>query len=135
MRLYDLESRFTTYEFACPCACGFGTDPDDISQELITKLNILRLQYGYPLVVTSGARCVDYNGDIGGAINSAHTPDPEYGQCQAADLLIRSGQDRHTLIKLALHLPFHRIGVAENFLHLDVADHLPSPAMWTYNKG
>ena len=131
-RLYDIESKFTTHEFSCPCGCGFGSDPDDVSEDLITRLNFVRYLYGYPLVVTSGARCIDYNRDVGGVDNSAHTPDPENGQCQAVDLLIRSGGDRARLIQLALDMQFARLGVAQSFLHLDVATHLPTPTIWTY---
>lgn len=131
-RLYDIHSKFTTQEFTCPCDCGFGSDPDDVSEELITKLNFIRYVYQHPLMVTSGARCVDYNRQVGGVEGSAHTPDPENGQCQAADILVRSGYDRALLLELAHRIGIQRIGITESFFHFDVATHLPSPRIWVY---
>ena len=95
---------------------------------------MIRILYGYPMIVTSGARCVDYNSEIGGVDGSAHTPDPDYGQCQAADILVRSGEDRAWLLELAHHIKIRRIGLGESFIHLDIAQHLPSPTIWTYNN-
>jgi len=131
MRLYDIESKFTTGEFMCPCGCGFGRNESDIDPNLITKLNVVRMLYGHPMVVTSGARCLDYNTEIDGAKNSAHLPHTVTGQCRAADILTRRG-DKFRLMALAFHVGFTRIGDAENFLHLDVAWDLPQNIIFTY---
>ena len=132
MRLYDIKSKFSTYEFACDCGCDFGQDEEHIDENLIDKLNMMRILLGRGMVVTSGARCHEQNLAVGGVDNSAHLPHPDSGQCRAVDLLIRSGEDRYELLELALKVGFTRIGIANNFLHLDVAWDLPAPVIFTY---
>jgi hypothetical protein len=133
MKLYPGVSYFTTSEFECPCDCGFGSLEEDISEELIGKLNIMRTLYGQSMVVTSGARCDEYNHAIGGVENSAHLPHPVSGQCRAVDILVRNGKARLDLIDLARVTGFERIGIAPNFLHLDVEDELlPVPTIFHY---
>jgi len=133
MKLYELGSYFTTGEFTCPCgSCTFGSKESDIDKRLIDKLNILRILYGSPLVVTSGARCAQYNAEEGGAVNSAHLPHSQTGQCRAADILVAGGLHRHELVTLAQKVGFERIGIAKHFLHLDVAWDLPTPNIFIY---
>ena len=134
MRLYDLESKFTTEEFTCPCQCGFGSKPEDIDRTLIDKLNLIRILIGRPLIVTSGARCAAYNASIGGKPFSAHLSHAETKQCRAADIAVRTGHDRIELIQVALAVGFTRLGIGANFLHLDVAWDLPTPVMWVYKE-
>lgn len=133
MKLYTGESFFTTDEFQCDCSCGFGSMEDDIDYRLITKLNIMRRLYGKPMVVTSGARCEEYNTSIGGAEHSAHLPHPFHGRCRAVDTLVRNGAERSALVDLARLVGFERIGIASTFIHLDVEDELlPTPTMFMY---
>lgn len=126
------ESKFTTKEFACPCGCGFGSKPEDVSQELIFKLNIIRHWYGNPMIVKSGARCAQYNAGIGGEVNSAHLPHPATRQCRAADIYVPDSAARFKLIKHAHHFGIERMGDGQRFLHLDVAWDLPRPVSWVY---
>ena len=132
MRLYDLDSKFTTQEFGCPCECGFGDKEEHIDPNLITKLNMMRILYGKPMVVTSGARCQTYNDEVGGAENSAHLPHHHTGQCRAVDILVNDSTLRFTLVSHALALGIERIGLGPNFLHFDVAWDLPKPVMFNY---
>ena len=132
MRLYDIESKFTISEFKCPCGCEFGSHQEDIDKNLIDKLNMIRILYNKPMVVTSGARCEDYNASVGGKPDSAHLPDKVTGQCRAADILVRSSEDRYTLLSLALKLGITRVGFGPNFLHIDTAVDLPSPVGFMY---
>jgi hypothetical protein len=132
MRLYDIESKFTTGEFACDCGCGFGEQESDIDKNLIDKLNLIRILYGKGMVITSGARCLEYNKQIGGVPDSAHLPHHYTKQCRAADILVRSSEDRYKLMTLALKVGFTRIGIAKTFLHLDVAWDLPQSIIFDY---
>lgn len=127
-----MESKFTTEEFQCACQCGFGSEESDIDENLIEYLNIVRMLYGKPMVVTSGARCKAYNTKIGGLSNSAHLPHDLTGQCRAVDIYVKSGQERFELVSLALKVGFTRLGVAPDFLHLDVAWDLPDDVMFNY---
>lgn len=132
MKLYGPNSFFETKEFTCPCGCGFGSQVHDTSERLIDWLNEIRILVNRPILITSGARCKTYNEQIGGAPNSAHLPNPETHQCEAADLKVQGGIERLEIIKLALYIGFRRIGCAKDFVHLDVAKHLPNEVLWTY---
>jgi len=132
MTLYDIESRFTTGEFKCKCDCGFGSVPEHIDPNLINKLNMMRILYEEPMVVTSGARCHEYNDKIGGEPESAHLPHSITSQCRAADIYIPNSLDRSILLDLAKRVGFERIGIADIFLHLDVAWDLPTPRTFIY---
>ena len=132
MRIYDIKSKFTNYEFKCKCGCDFGTMEKDIDPNLINRLNMIRILYGKPMVVTSGARCKEYNAKIGGLPDSAHLRHASTRQCRAVDIYVNNGFDRYDLIQLALHVGFTRFGLATDFLHLDVAWDLPDPVMFNY---
>ncbi len=133
MNLYPGKSYFSTGEFECPCDCGFGKHQEDIEEDLIDRLNMMRILYGKSMVVTSGARCEEYNASIGGVAHSAHLPHPVHGRCRAVDILVRNGQERLQLIDLARMVGIERIGIAPNFLHFDVEDELlPTPVMFSY---
>lgn len=132
MRLYDIESRFSTMEFACKCGCGFGMEEVDIDKNLINKLNILRILYNKPMTIASGARCAKHNAAVDGEPLSAHLPHLHTGQCRAADITILSSADRFKFINLAMSIGFERMGIASTFVHVDVAWDLPSPVLFTY---
>jgi len=133
MKLYPGESYFTTTEFQCPCECGFGSLEEDIDKRLIDKLNIIRTLYGKSMLVTSGARCEEYNRSVGGVENSAHLPHPITYRCRAVDILVRNGVHRMILVDLARAVGFDRIGIADSFIHLDVEHNLlPTPTMFIY---
>lgn len=132
MNLYNTTSRFTTKEFTCPCGCGFGSQQEDINENLINKLNIIRTLYDKPMTVTSGARCMKHNKHVGGSNKSAHTPHPVSKQCRAVDIAVVNGEDRYTLLSLAMAVGIKRIGIGSNFIHMDVAWDLPSPNIFVY---
>lgn len=132
MKLYSRESKFTTEEFQCKCGCGFGSKEEDIDPNLIDRLNIIRSLYGKAMVITSGARCEAYNKKVDGQPNSAHLPHAQTKQCRAADISVSLGMSRFQFIEIAINVGFKRIGIASNFIHLDVAWDLPSPVMFTY---
>jgi zinc D-Ala-D-Ala carboxypeptidase len=132
MRLYDIDSKFTSDEFKCPCDCEFGAVPEDIDPNLINRLNMMRILYGSPMLVTSGARCIDYNKEIGGVPSSAHLPHYSTLQCRAVDIAVSNGSNRAMLLDLANRVGFKRIGIADTFIHLDVAWDLPTPNTFIY---
>lgn len=58
---------FTKDEFTCECGCG-----EDICDKLKAFAQRLRDQFGWPLVISSGARCETVNEAVGGAPDSCH---------------------------------------------------------------
>jgi len=63
-----LTKNFSRKEFACRCGCGF----DDISMDLVQRLQRLRDRIGKPLYVNSGCRCPAHNAAVRGAKKSYH---------------------------------------------------------------
>lgn len=115
---------FRREEFACACGCGFGMT--EMSEFLIAVLENLRAKIGRPITINSGGRCVYHNHQVGGVPNSAHT------RGTAVDIACYGGEDRWKIVKLALSAGIHGVGIAQGFIHLDVDDLLPRPALWVY---
>ena len=119
---------FTDRELACRCGCGMLPAPD-----FQAKLERLRVRFAKPLIVTSGARCPDYNAKVADTGRSGpHT------KGRAVDFAIRGGDALH-LITLAVDQGFTGIGVsqkgASRFIHLDdlpEAPGQPRPWVWSY---
>lgn len=125
-------SYFTEKDFACRCGCGFGSKESDISQDLVHALVGMRLLVNRAIVINSGARCPDYNTVLGGKPNSAHLRD-EFGQCRAADIQATNSKDRKEIMEAAMRWGIKRIGIAQSFVHIDVAVGGPyPPSYWLY---
>ncbi len=63
-----LTPHFTDKELACRCGCGMIP-----TQKLMDALEAVRLIYGRPIRIASGARCEAHNKRVGGAPDSSHT--------------------------------------------------------------
>lgn len=57
----------TKAETDCSCNCGLNITP-----QLLERLNAFREDFGLPMVVSSGARCLAVNTKAGGKPASAH---------------------------------------------------------------
>ena len=119
----DLTDHFSRKEFACKCNCG----SDKVKQELVSKLEITRLMYGKPMKITSGIRCEWHNEKVDGVKDSTHLDG------YAADIAVNGCFERDRLVGF-LRTNFKRMGIAEDFIHVDVADGYgkPSPCLWVY---
>ncbi len=116
-----ITKNFKKKEFSCAC-CGL----DNIEQELVEKLQELRMEYGSPMNITSGVRCRSHNRAIGGAENSSHL------FSVAADVAMDDAILRHRFIRTALAMDWKRVGIAKTFVHLDIDTRKTSPVIWTY---
>jgi uncharacterized protein YcbK (DUF882 family) len=110
----QLTEHFSEKEFACKCGCNKGL----ISQELVTKLEEIRVKFGKVMKVTSGVRCLKHNWDIGSRNTSSHIPN-EDGIGRAADILCTDIGTRFELLPLMLE-KFERVGINKTFIHVDV---------------
>ena len=117
----QITQHFSRSEFACKCSCG----ADHISRDLVAKLETVRLLYGQALKVTSGVRCSTHNDGVGGKPNSEHV------KGLAADLLVRNSSERFRLMGLCIN-EFPRVGVAREFIHVDIASDKSRHVLWTY---
>lgn len=118
---------FKRSEFACKGSGECRMDP-----AFMDKLQALRIEYGKPMVVSSGYRSPDYNSAVSDTgVDGPHTTG------RAVDVLVR-GSDAVQLLGLALRHGFTGVGVSQKgnsrFLHLDMApaDKYPRPMIWSY---
>ena len=116
----NLTKNFSKEEFACKCGCG----TDNINTTLVERLQQLRNACGFPLVISSGCRCRSYNISEGGKENSAHLIG------MASD--IKCSDSRYEILHWAFALRFSRIGIARNFIHLDIDPVKPQKVVWIY---
>lgn len=105
----DYTEHFSKAEMACRCGCG----DYEMNQEFLEKLEDLRNLFG-KMTINSAKRCEQWNSKVGGENNSFHL----YGN--AIDVCIWSAADRFMLVKLAIQIGFRGIGIAGNFVHLDI---------------
>ena len=111
--------------FRCGCerpAC----DAPPPTQELLDRLDLMRYQYGYPIVITSGPRCATWNLKKGGKANSDHRTG------EGADLDCPGSRARFELYDAARRAGFRRLGIGRNFLHVGTAERLDQDVTWTY---
>lgn len=114
-----LTEHFNDTEFTCRCGCG----TNNISRLLVDKLERARVACGCKFIITSGTRCEKHNAKVGGVKNSAHV------KGYAVDIAL-DDNDRVAILQ-ALRKEFNRIGVAKNFVHVDIDPSLPI-AEWRY---
>jgi hypothetical protein len=113
---------FKPHEFACKCGCGAdGMDPG-----FVKRLNAARHVAAIPFTLNSARRCEAHNKAEGGKPGSAHTLG------LAADIRCSDGRQRYQVITACLAVGFHRIGVAEEFVHVDLDKTKPPSCIWTY---
>ena len=111
---------FKDKELACKCGCGLMPD-----KESVYKLYAMRLIFGKPMIITSGARCLVHNKAVGGAKDSTHLTG-------AFDIKV-SPFDEYRLIQIAQFVGFTGIGIKDNkFIHVD--DKREGAFIWTYGE-
>lgn len=124
---YKLESNFTEKELRCS-HCGELR----VSIKFMEMLQSLRWILGFPLVIGSCYRCVEYDEEIGG--KNVHP------KGEAVDIVI-SGERAYHVARVGFMLGFTGIGIRQKgewgkrIIHLDrlknSRDH-PRPRLWTY---
>ena len=110
-------------------ASEFFTEPvmgAEISGDLIQKLYDLRVAVKRQININSGYRSEDYNALVGGVKNSRHIIG------EAVDLAYNGKSYRNSVILHALNVGFTGIGIAKNFIHLDVRS--GDRVVWTYSN-
>lgn len=120
-----MTQNFKRSEFECKCGCG----ADDISEDLVRRLQEVRDLLGEPMKVTSGVRCKKHNASsgVGGSPNSSHIT----GNATAVDIACGNSAYRQRLLKAVLQV-FDRCGVAKTFLHMDVDPNKTAGVVWVY---
>jgi uncharacterized protein YcbK (DUF882 family) len=113
---------FTVDEFACRCGCG----KNHINPQLIAKLDNARDIACTPFVISSGYRCKTHNKKVGGSDTSSHTLG------EAVDIKVNNSSDRQKILTALTLEGFDRIGIAKNFIHVDIDQNKPKNVTWVY---
>ena len=118
-----MSEHFKPEEFACKCGCG----KNNVSPELVEKLEVARVIYGLPMRINSACRCADHNAKVGGVMASSHIDG------FAVDLLAASAEMRYQIVKALLVAGFERIGIGDAFIHADIDPKKPQGVIWLYS--
>lgn len=115
---------FSLQQFTCKCGCGY----DDISMDLVNKLQLARNIAHVPFVITSGCRCIKHNTKVGGKPDSAHI------NGLAADIAYTTGYDLYRILTGIIEAGFKRIGInfKQNFVHVDIDLNKQYPVVFHY---
>ncbi|SHI74741.1 Peptidase M15 [Geosporobacter subterraneus DSM 17957] len=118
MNKIKISENFSLHEFEC----RDGSNLVKLDEELIDKLQKLRVLVGKPIIVNSGYRTPEYNAKIGGAPKSQHM------EGKAADIRV-TGVTPVQVAKLAKQVGFRGVGIYDTFTHVDVR---ATPTEWDY---
>lgn len=113
---------FTKEEFVCDGENVF----DKMNHDLLVKLDEARNICGFPFKITSSFRTIEWNERVGGKRSSSHLTG------NAVDVACLNSTERMFMIDAFLTAGFTRIGIAKNFIHVDVDDDKPQNVIWTY---
>lgn len=112
---------FELYEFECPCCRK--NNMDEIFLEMLDEARDIAQ---VPFKITSGFRCENHNRAVRGVKNSSHTLG------LAADIVVETNHLRLLIISALCKVGFIRIGIAKDFVHVDVDHNKPQETMWLY---
>ena len=119
---------FPNHELTCKCGCGMLP-----AQDFMAKVQRLREMAGFPMAVSSAARCPKHNSKV----SSTGTTGP-HTTGRAIDLAV-SHDKAHVVLTLAMRMGFSGIGVQQKgggrFIHLDDLPNAPGqprPTVWSY---
>ncbi len=114
---------FNYSEFDSPDEPGTGNLMDI---DFLEMLDEARSVAGIPFVITSGYRTEEWNAEVGGKKDSSHL-----SGC-AADISCTTSRDRFIMITSLLEAGFDRIGIGEDFIHIDTDWEKNAALIWTY---
>lgn len=114
---------FNYSEFDSPDDPGTGNLMD---QDFLEMLDDARNVAGIPFVITSGYRTESWNHHVGGKQDSAHLKG-----C-AADIACGTSRDRFLIVTALLEVGFDRIGIGEDFIHVDSDWEKNAALIWNY---
>jgi|TARA_R110000751_G_scaffold78796_1_gene159001 zinc D-Ala-D-Ala carboxypeptidase len=113
---------FQPEEFECDGVNCF----DKMSPLLLSMLDMAREMSGTPFQITSSWRSIDKNLNVGGKPNSAHL------RGNAVDIACKNSQARFEIMDGLIMAGFNRIGIGDDFIHVDVDEILPQDVIWKY---
>lgn len=115
---------FTDVELSCKCGCGYKIT--DVM--FLQKLEYARELAHIPFVLTSSARCIKHNAEVGGVETSAHT------KGLAVDIAFKDSHQCFVIVDSLIKAGFKRIGInfAKSFIHCDTDSSKPQNVLFKY---
>ena len=113
---------FTEDEFNCKDNCGLN----NMTEAMMDKLLVARLDTKLAFIITSGSRCETHNKNEGGSENSDHLTG------EGVDIRCLNSRDRYIIITSLLKAGFTRIGIAKTFIHAGMAEGNAPRVAWLY---
>ena len=117
---WNIIHNFKKKEFICPC-CGL----EIMDLKFIMMIDSAREIAGIPFRINSGYRCKKHNIEIGGSEDSSHMDG------LACDIMCVNSIQRGIIMRALIEVGFRRIGIADNFLHVDF-DKSKVECFWLY---
>lgn len=119
---------FKLSEFDSPDRPGSG---ELMEHEVVQALDIARDIYGFPMVVTSGFRTIEYNRSL---IERGYPASPNSSHLLgwAVDLAVPDSSKRFLMLEALLDAGFHRVGLGKSFIHVDLDPNKPGNVLWVY---
>ena len=114
---------FNYSEFDSPDVQGSGQLMD---KTLLEMLDEVRDKFDKPIHITSGFRTPAHNEAVGGVETSSHL------KGLAVDIACTNGTDRFDLLNCILDVGFSRVGIAKNFIHIDIDFEKAQGVTWIY---
>lgn len=111
---------FKREDFTCKCGCGLN----NVSDDLVDKLDQAREMSGIPYKVNCGTRCPKHNKEVGGEDDSVHLDG--FG----VDISAPTSGQKYLIVSSLLKVGFTRIGVYHNFIHGDIDTKKPQKMLW-----
>ena len=119
---------FKLSEFDSPDRPGSG---ELMEHEVVQALDIARDIYGFPMVVSSGFRTIQYNRSLI-ELGYPASPNSSHLLGWAVDLVVPDSSRRFLMLEALLDAGFHRIGLGQSFIHVDLDPNKPSNVLWVY---
>lgn len=119
---------FKMSEFDSPDQPGSG---ELMEPAVVQALDIARDIYGFPMVVTSGFRTIEYNRQL---IEQGYNASPKSSHLLgwAVDIAVPNSERRFLMLEALLDAGFHRIGVGDSFIHADLDPNKTPNCLWVY---
>lgn len=122
-----LSPYFSTSDFSCKCNFP-DCKKQRISKTIIVRLDLIRKEVKQPIIVTSAYRCVKYQAFLRAAgINTVVAKVSQHELGNAVDAIPKDGDVQKFIPVCEKH--FDSIGLAKNFLHLDLRN---GKRRWNY---
>jgi len=107
--------------------CTPSCEREQMQQSTLDMLDNIRRKAGIPLILNSAYRTPKWDKEHGHSGSGAHT------KGYAADIRCKDSANKYKIVRAAMELGVPRIGVYENFIHVDNDPSLPQNVLW-YGK-